>query len=125
MCVSTNFSTTRSRTGITDDKAHEIAVELSLVDGALLIAEVRDDGAAFDPRQAAAPAFDGSIGGLGIHFVRSLMDQVDYARVGNCNVVKISKKLQPGCDPREAWQAGWSFRDRTAADACDRDAQWS
>ncbi len=81
--------------GYGDDNAHEITVELSLVDGALLVAEVRDDGAPFDPRQAAAPKLDGSIGGLGIHFVRSLMDQVDYARVGNHNVVKITKKLQP------------------------------
>ncbi|MGE0036207.1 MAG: ATP-binding protein [Xanthobacteraceae bacterium] len=81
--------------GYSDDKAHEIAVELSLVDRALLIAEVRDDGVAFDPRQAAAPAFDGSVGGLGIHFVRKLMDAIDYLRVGNYNVVRITKKLQP------------------------------
>jgi anti-sigma regulatory factor (Ser/Thr protein kinase) len=81
--------------GYRDEKAHEIAVELSLVDGALLIAEVRDDGVAFDPRQADAPAFDGSVGGLGIHFVRKLMDHIDYARVGNHNVVRIGKKLQP------------------------------
>lgn len=80
--------------GYIDDKVHEIAVELSLVAGAL-IAEVRDDGVAFDPREAAAPAFDGSIGGLGIHFVRKLMDHVDYMRVGKHNVVRISKKLQP------------------------------
>jgi anti-sigma regulatory factor (Ser/Thr protein kinase) len=81
--------------GYRDDKAHEIAVELSLVDGALLIAEVRDDAAAFDPRQAAAPALDGSVGGLGIHFMRSLMDQIDYTRTGDYNVVRITKKLQP------------------------------
>jgi serine/threonine-protein kinase RsbW len=80
--------------GYQDDQAHGITIELSLVDE-VLSAEVRDDAAAFDPRQAAAPAFDGRIGGLGIHFVRSLMDQVDYARVGDWNVVKISKKLQP------------------------------
>lgn len=80
--------------GYSDDEVHEIAVELSLADGAVLIAEVRDDGAAFDPRHAAEPALDGRIGGLGIHFVRKLMDQIDYARVGNQNVVTISKKLQ-------------------------------
>jgi anti-sigma regulatory factor (Ser/Thr protein kinase) len=80
--------------GYQDDKAHDIFVELTLVD-AVLTAEVRDDGAAFDPRQAAAPAFDSRIGGLGIHFVRSLMDHVDYARIGNWNVVRISKKVQP------------------------------
>jgi anti-sigma regulatory factor (Ser/Thr protein kinase) len=83
--------------GYSDESAHEIAIELSLAEGAnaMLIAEVRDDGVAFDPRQAAAPAFDGSIGGLGIHFVRKLMDHVDYVRVGKHNVVRISKKLQP------------------------------
>ena len=79
--------------GYQDDKPHDITVELSLID-AVLSAEVRDDGAAFDPTQADAPAFDGRIGGLGIHFVRSLMDQVDYARVGDWNVVKVSKKVQ-------------------------------
>ena len=81
--------------GYQDDKAHEIAVELSLLGDGLLTAEVRDDGAAFDPRQAADPAFDGRVGGLGIHFVRSLMDRIDYMRVGKYNVVTISKKLQP------------------------------
>jgi anti-sigma regulatory factor (Ser/Thr protein kinase) len=83
--------------GYSDDKAHEIAVDLSLIEGEIpmLIAQVRDDGVPFDPRQADAPAFDGRVGGLGIHFVRKLMDRIDYARIGNYNVVTITKNLQP------------------------------
>ena len=79
--------------GYSDQNVHEITVDLSLVDDVLLIAEIRDDAAPFDPRAAAAPKLDGSVGGLGVHFVRSLMDEISYSRVDNCNVVKISKKL--------------------------------
>jgi anti-sigma regulatory factor (Ser/Thr protein kinase) len=87
--------------GYSDQTAHEIEVDISLVDGALLIAEIRDDAAPFDPRTAAAPKMDGSVGGLGVHFVRTLMDEISYTRVANCNVVKISKKLspEPGAKP--------------------------
>ncbi len=81
--------------GYSDQKVHEIKVIISVVGGALLTAEIRDDAAPFDPRAAAAPKLDGSVGGLGVHFVRSLMDEISYTRVDNCNVVKIAKKLSP------------------------------
>jgi anti-sigma regulatory factor (Ser/Thr protein kinase) len=81
--------------GYSDQNAHDITVELSLAGDTLLSAEISDDGAPFDPREAAPPSFDGTIGGLGVHFVRTLMDEIAYARVGNRNVVKITKKLQP------------------------------
>ena len=77
---------------------------LSLTDGRL-IAEIEDDGKPFDPREAATPAPKGNlqsrkIGGLGLHFVKTLMDEVGYARVGRQNVVTIVKKL-PGGPPME------------------------
>lgn len=78
--------------GYKDQEAHTITVELSLADDAL-VAEIRDDGEPFDPREVAPPAFDGRIGGLGVHFVRSLMDEIDYQRVGSLNVVKLKKRL--------------------------------
>ena len=84
--------------GYSDQNAHDIIVELSLAGGSLLSAEISDDGAPFDPREATPPSFDGTIGGLGVHFVRTLMDEIAYARVGNRNVVKITKKLQPETD---------------------------
>ena len=79
--------------GYRDQEAHEIEIELMLV-GDAVVAEIRDDGAPFDPRQAAPAALDGRIGGLGLHFVKSLMDELDYVRVGRHNVVKITKRLR-------------------------------
>ena len=78
-----------------DDKArHSIVVTLSLTDGRL-VAEIQDDGKPFDPRKAT-PTPKGSLqsrktGGLGLHFVKTLMDEVGYMRVGRQNVVTIVK----------------------------------
>jgi anti-sigma regulatory factor (Ser/Thr protein kinase) len=83
-----------------DDKGnHSIVVTLSLTDDRL-IAEIQDDGKPFDPREAT-PAPKGSlqsrkIGGLGLHIVTTLMDEVGYSRVGRQNVVTIAKKLLGG-----------------------------
>ena len=86
--------------GYEDQRRHDIVVTLSLKDD-LLIAEIQDDGKPFDPRtfQSAAPggALQARrIGGLGIHFVKTLMDEVGYKRSGRNNVVSISKKLRGG-----------------------------
>ena len=84
--------------GYSDQNVHDITIELSLAGDTSLSAEISDDAAPFDPREAPSPSFDGMIGGLGVHFVRTLMDEIAYARVGNRNVVKITKKLQPETD---------------------------
>jgi anti-sigma regulatory factor (Ser/Thr protein kinase) len=86
--------------GYEDQGPHSIAINLSLADG-LLIAEIQDDGKPFDPRKATAAMPDGTlqsrkIGGLGIYFVKTLMDEVGYIRVGRQNVVRITKKLKKG-----------------------------
>lgn len=64
-----------------------------------LEAEVTDDGAPFDPLSAGAPDRDAplehrKIGGLGIHFVRSLMSEVRYRRVGSRNVLVLRRLLR-------------------------------
>lgn len=64
-----------------------------------LDAEVTDDGAPFDPLSASAPDRDAPlenrrIGGLGIHFVRSLMSEVRYRRVGSRNVLVLRRLLR-------------------------------
>ena len=61
-------------------------------------AEVYDDGKAFDPLQADPPDMSGTVqsrkvGGLGIHFMKELMDSVAYARVGNENRLVVKKKV--------------------------------
>jgi anti-sigma regulatory factor (Ser/Thr protein kinase) len=83
--------------GYSDAARHEIAVELSLEDN-LLRAEIKDDAAPFDPREAEAPPAPDpkspKIGGLGLHFVKSLINEINYRRDGNHNVTTLTKKLQ-------------------------------
>lgn len=86
--------------GYEDKLPHGIAIDVSLENGAL-IAKIQDDAIPFDPGKAVGASPDGTlqtrkVGGMGIHFVKTLMDGVDYARVGQYNVVKIRKNLQGG-----------------------------
>ena len=57
-----------------------------------------DSGKPFDPTVQAEvdttlPASQRSIGGLGIHLVRQIMDSINYERVNNLNVLTLRKKL--------------------------------
>jgi anti-sigma regulatory factor (Ser/Thr protein kinase) len=75
----------------------EIAVRLRRGPDGVLI-EVEDDGRPFDPLQAPPPDLTlplerRPIGGLGVHLIRNLMDEVSYARVGGRNVLKMVKHL--------------------------------
>lgn len=86
--------------GYDDRQSHNIVVNL-LLTGGQLAAEVQDDGKPFDLRKAAPVAPGGTlqsrkVGGLGVHFVKALMDDVAYMRAGRHNVVRITKKLQDG-----------------------------
>jgi len=74
-----------------------IAIGLSIADG-LLTVEIRDDARPFDPRKPTPAAVGDSLqarklGGLGLQFVKNLMDDLDYRRIDGTNVVRISKKL--------------------------------
>ena len=74
--------------GLTQGR-HEIAVSVALDDGNL-VANVSDDGPAFDPLSAPAPDIrapieERKIGGLGIHLLRTLMDAVEYRRADGRN----------------------------------------
>lgn len=68
------------------------------VDQSRLTVTLVDDGPEFDPFLEAEPdtslsVEDRPIGGLGIHLVRKLMDEVSYERRGGQNVVVLVKKL--------------------------------
>jgi anti-sigma regulatory factor (Ser/Thr protein kinase) len=75
----------------------EIAVRLRREPDGVTV-EIEDDGRAFDPLQAPPPDLtlpleQRPIGGLGIHLIRNLMDEVSYARIGSRNVLKMAKRL--------------------------------
>ncbi len=59
---------------------------------------ITDSGKAFDPTahkdvDTSLSAEERSIGGLGIHLVRQIMDSINYERIGNKNVLTLRKKL--------------------------------
>jgi anti-sigma regulatory factor (Ser/Thr protein kinase) len=76
---------------------HEIALTLSVSGGAVVV-EVADDGRAFDPLQVPPPDLDSDlesrpIGGLGVHFIKTLMDDVTYRREGGRNILTMRKRF--------------------------------
>jgi anti-sigma regulatory factor (Ser/Thr protein kinase) len=83
-----------------DDEEHEVEVDLS-VNGNALEAVVKDAGEAYDPTDAGppdleAPVEDRPVGGLGVHLVKEMMDEVSYSRVGDKNVLSLKKLLPHG-----------------------------
>ena len=86
--------------GFRDCNRHEILVGLSVERGRLVIT-VSDDGAPFDPLSLPEPDLSVAlearqVGGLGMHFVRSLLDVVRYERRKGWNVLTLEKNLVPG-----------------------------
>ncbi len=83
--------------GYPDNGKGEIAVRLDYEPGRIST-EISDDGTPFDPLQAGSPDLSGTvetrkIGGVGIYFVRQLMDDVVYRRVDNQNRLLLRKSI--------------------------------
>lgn len=83
--------------GYSDQRQHEICLRLALSDD-VVSAEIEDDGAPFDPLEAPPPSLGGGVserpvGGLGIHFLRTLNDEVEYRRQENKNRLRFKKRL--------------------------------
>ena len=83
--------------GYSDDAEHEIRIRLRVVDN-MVEATVEDDGVPFNPLESAAPDTraplrERKMGGVGVHFVKNLMSEVRYDRVGDRNRLVLKKKL--------------------------------
>jgi anti-sigma regulatory factor (Ser/Thr protein kinase) len=84
--------------GYDDAAGHVIDVELA-TDGDRLTVVLRDDARAFDPTEAETPDLDADLddrplGGLGIHLVRSFMDDVSYSRSNGYNLLTLTKFIR-------------------------------
>jgi PAS domain S-box-containing protein len=80
-----------------DEEEHLIEVSLA-TDQQRFIVTVSDDGVEFDPFLRAEPDIDSDIsdrevGGLGIHLIRSLMDDFSYRRTDGKNVTILMKRM--------------------------------
>jgi serine/threonine-protein kinase RsbW len=75
-----------------------VAVSLSRGADAVTMA-VEDDGPPFDPLSLPAPDLTATleerrVGGLGVHLVREVMDEVSYLRIAERNQLRMSKRLR-------------------------------
>jgi serine/threonine-protein kinase RsbW len=76
-----------------------VDLEYRYADGEVVVS-VTDDGPAFDPLSLPPPdtseAIDQrKIGGLGVHFIRRLMDRVEHRRDDGRNTLVIGKRAWP------------------------------
>jgi serine/threonine-protein kinase RsbW len=74
-----------------------VEVCVALAEDNLTLA-VEDEGPPFDPLTVPAPDTgarleERHLGGLGVYFVRQLMDAVSYTRVGSRNQLRMTKHL--------------------------------
>lgn len=86
--------------GMAGREAGWVTVEVEL-DQKRVMVTITDDGPEFDPFSQAEPDTtlsieERAIGGLGIHLVRELMDDVSYERLNGHNVVILVKHLVAG-----------------------------
>jgi anti-sigma regulatory factor (Ser/Thr protein kinase) len=81
--------------GYDDAGRHDILVRLELGHGKVE-AVVEDDGKPFNPLTVAPPDFAGrprEDGGVGLHFVRKLTDELTYTRGEGVNRLRLMKRL--------------------------------
>ena len=84
--------------GFPDEGSHQIDMEIG-VEGSDVIITLDDDGVAFDPLADAPPPDldsaieDRKIGGLGVFFVKTMMDEVKYVREAGRNRIVLKKRI--------------------------------
>ena len=83
--------------GYTDSKNHTIDFVLNVDEGALRM-EVIDDGNPFNPLAAPRPDLtlppeSRPIGGLGLHLLRELADEMHYERRDGTNRLRVTKRM--------------------------------
>ncbi|GBC63484.1 ATP-binding protein [Desulfonema ishimotonii] len=83
--------------GYRDETSHRIHFSISLNDDELSVT-IEDDGIPFNPLPAHRPEIccpieERQIGGLGIHLVKQMTDDISYVRAGGKNRLTIKKSV--------------------------------
>ena len=83
--------------GYRDDDEHWVKIAISHENGTVVI-RIEDTGMPFNPDAAEGPDMIHDIdkcpvGGLGIHLIKKLMDEILYERCGNKNVLTLKKYI--------------------------------
>jgi len=83
-----------------DDVRHQIYLCIEVKENQTVTLSIQDDGTPFNPFEMQEPTpFDtienASIGGLGIHFMRNLMDESNYCCANGKNNVNFIANVNP------------------------------
>jgi len=91
--------------GYADFDEHPIDVTISL-DGDCVTIRIEDDAEPFNLLEAPDPELEvpledrlRPIGGMGIHLVKRMMDQIEYARENGRNILLLKKRICNECFP--------------------------
>jgi anti-sigma regulatory factor (Ser/Thr protein kinase) len=81
------------------DSEYEITLEIAIHDDRVTLC-FRDDGEPFDPLSQPPPDLEADIGerpigGLGVHLVRTLADEIAYTRDADRNVLRVVLRRSP------------------------------
>jgi anti-sigma regulatory factor (Ser/Thr protein kinase) len=84
------------RHGYDDYDEHKIVVSIEVRENELA-ARIEDDGHAFNPLESEKTGAVGSlddpkVGGVGIHLIRKLIDQVTYKRENEKNILELTMR---------------------------------
>jgi len=83
--------------GYSDDDEHWVRFTLSYQNGTITM-RIEDDGMPFNPIDVKEPDIqcpieDRKIGGLGIHLIKKIMDEMIHRRRANKNILVLKKAL--------------------------------
>lgn len=83
--------------GFEDNYEHQISIEMNL-QGETLTMKIKDDGKPFNPLEVKStnlekPFDEREIGGMGIHIVQQLMDELRYNREKDNNILLLKKHI--------------------------------